>query len=138
MTSEKIPVCMQGFALEEQSQVAGLLEATHRTSLELCLEQYCEVEDDLATQRILDAEPEIILVDMHNERAAIKSLNVLHSVMPTAWLFACSGSKDPQLIIESMQMGAREYFAKPISASSLEESLHVRKGTTQEGKQVSR
>jgi pilus assembly protein CpaE len=124
MTFDKIPVCIQGFAPEEQSQIAGLLETTQRTDLKLCLERYCEVEDDEATQRILDAQPEIVLVDMHNERAAIKSLFVLHSVIPAAWLFACSDRKDPQLIIETMQMGAREYLAKPISADNLGVALN--------------
>jgi pilus assembly protein CpaE len=119
MTSKKIEVGILASTPEAMESLAGHLEATQLAEVKIRVEQYCAVEDDYATHQFLEAQPEVILVDMRDERAAIKTLYVLNSVLPSSWLFACSGSNDPQLIVETMQVGAREYLAKPISARTL-------------------
>jgi pilus assembly protein CpaE len=43
----------------------------------------------------------------------------LHAVLPESALYACGASTDPQLIIETMQAGAREFLAKPVSARNV-------------------
>jgi pilus assembly protein CpaE len=120
MASGKISVGIQAFLPEEQDSLIGHLEAIQRAELKIVMDQYSEVEDDYPTQRFLEAQPEIILVNMRDKRSSIRSLNVLHSVLPAAWLFACSDNNDPMLIIETMQMGAREFLTNPVSASNLE------------------
>lgn len=119
MTAPKVTVGILAVTPDVRESFAGHVEATQVASVKVAVDEYCAVEDDRATQQFLDAQPDIILVDMKDERAAIKSLFVLHSILPTTWLYACSGSNDPQLIIETMHAGAREYLTKPISARSL-------------------
>jgi len=119
MTAQKTSVGILASSPEIRESLAGHVEATQIATVKVIADEYCAVEDDRPTQIFLEAQPEIILVDMSDERAAIKSLFVLHSVLPESWLYACSGSNDPQLIIESMRAGAREYVTKPISARSI-------------------
>ncbi len=119
MGTQKVSVGIIASTIEMKNSLTSHLEATQLADLKVSLEQYCEVEDDYPTHRFLEVQPQVILVDMHDERAAIKALYILHLVLPKTWLFACSGPNDPRLIVEAMQMGAREYLAKPLSAQSL-------------------
>jgi pilus assembly protein CpaE len=123
MSSNKISVCIQGFAPEEQASLTNLLEASQRAGLKNVVKRYCETEHDYPTQEILKAQPEIILIDMHDEPGAVKSLSILRLLLPAAWLIACSESNDQRLITEAMRLGSRGYLLKPFSASSLETAL---------------
>ena len=124
VASAKISVGLVGFLPEAQNTLIRHLETAGQTSLNICMEQYPQMEDDHPTQRILQqVPPEVILVDMRDERAAIQALHVLRSVLLDTWLVACADTNHPMLIIEAMQAGAREYLLKPISAESLNVSL---------------
>jgi pilus assembly protein CpaE len=87
--------------------------------VKIFVDEYCAVEDDYPAQRFIDAQPDIIFVDMHDQRAAIKALFTLHTALPETWLYACGSSGDPQLIIETMQAGVREFLSEPISERSI-------------------
>ncbi len=104
---------------ETRDSLAGHIEATQLATCKTIVDQYCAVEDDNATQTFLEARPDIVIIDMQDQRAGIKALCVLHSVLPDTWLYASSSSTDPQLIIETMQAGAREYLQKPVSGRTL-------------------
>jgi pilus assembly protein CpaE len=87
------------------------------------VDQYCAASGDRATRRFVETRPEIIIVDMEDPPAAVKALEILHDALPETWLFANSEKKDPQLIIETMRAGAREYLFKPIPPRSLSQAL---------------
>lgn len=119
MTTQKITVGILATVPEARDSLTGHVESTQLGNVTLKMDEYCAVEDDYPTQRFIEARPDVILVDMQDQRAAIQSLFTLHATLPETWLFACGAPNDPQLIIETMQAGAREYIAKPVSARSI-------------------
>jgi pilus assembly protein CpaE len=119
MASEQIRVGILAPSAETREQLRAQINATGLASLELEAEQYCSAYGDRLTRRFVDLSPDVILVDMQDPQAAIQSLHILHAALPEAWLFVSSPDTDPQLIIESMRAGAREYLPKPIPARSL-------------------
>jgi len=119
MTTQKLTVGILAPIAELRDALSGHVEATQFGIVKIVSDEYCAVEDDYPTQRFIEVRPEIILVDMHDQRAAIKALFTLHAVLPEAWLYACGAPNDPQLIIETMQAGAREFIPKPVSARTI-------------------
>jgi len=119
MTMQKLTIGILAPSPEIRDSLAGHIEATQLASVKVMVDEYCAVEDDYSTQRFIEARSDIIIVDMTDQRAAIKSLFTLHAVLPETWLFASAASSDPQLIIETMQAGAREFIPKPVSARNL-------------------
>jgi pilus assembly protein CpaE len=123
MADRKIRVAILAPSPEMRDLLARHVEASQHGLVRAAVEEYCTAEDDHPTQQLLEAQPEIVLVDMTDERAAIKSLQVLHCVLPESWLYACGPAQDPQLIIETMQAGAREYLPQPVNAGSVTHGL---------------
>jgi pilus assembly protein CpaE len=119
MSEKKLRVAVMAPEPYVRDLLALHVEVSERGSVRASLDEYCAAEDDGPTQRILEAAPEVVLVDMADARAGIKCLYVLHSVMPDSWLYACGPTEDPQLIIESMQAGAREFLPQPVTARSV-------------------
>ncbi len=119
MTTQKLSIGILAASADVRDSIAGHVEATQLASVKVVVDEYCTVEDDYATQRFIEARPDIILVDMQDQRAGIKSLFTLHAVLPETWLYASAPAGDPQLIIETMQAGAREFLARPVSSRSL-------------------
>jgi pilus assembly protein CpaE len=119
MTTQKLMVGILSPSAEVRESLNAHVEATQLASVKMVVDEYCAVEDDYATQRFIEARPDIIFVDIQDQRAGIKSLFTLHGVLPDVWLFACGAPNDPQLIIETMQAGAREFMAKPLNARSI-------------------
>lgn len=142
MATQKLTVGILAPLMEVRDSLSGHVEATQMAGVKLIADEYCAVEDDYPTQRFIEARPDIILVDMHDQRAAIKALFTLHSVLPETWLYACGAPNDPQLIIETMQAGAREFLPKPVSARTLamafsrfiDERERIRVGAKSRGK----
>jgi pilus assembly protein CpaE len=119
MTSQQITVGILALSVETRDTLIRQIESTQLASVKSILDQYPEAEDDHIIQGLQDAQPDVIIVDMQDERAAIKALFVLHASIQESFIYASSSSTDPQLIIEVMQAGAREFLPKPVSARSL-------------------
>jgi pilus assembly protein CpaE len=119
MTTQKLSIGIVAPTPEIRDSLSSHVESTQLAVLKITLDEYSAVEDDYPTQRLIETRPDIVLVDMQNQRAAIKALSTLHSVLPETSLYACGAPNDPQLIIETMQAGAREFLAKPVSARSI-------------------
>jgi pilus assembly protein CpaE len=119
MTTQKISIGILAPVVEIRDALTTHVEATQLATVKLVVGEYCTVEDDYPTQRFIEARPDIIFVDMQDQRAGIAALVTLHAVLPDAWLYACSAPNDPQFIIETMQAGAREFLPKPLSARGI-------------------
>jgi pilus assembly protein CpaE len=117
MVTQKLSVGILAATPEIQGSLAAHVESTQLAVIKIVCDEYCAVEDDYATQRFIEARPDVVFIDMNDQRAAIKSLFTLHGVLPETWLYACGAPNDPQLIIETMQ--AREFLAKPVNARSI-------------------
>jgi pilus assembly protein CpaE len=99
------------------------VHATGLGAVDVDCDQYCASYGDRQTRRLIESRPDIILIDMEDTQAALQTLNVLHAALPDTWLFVSSDSSDPQLIIETMRAGAREFLPKPIPPRVLSQAL---------------
>jgi pilus assembly protein CpaE len=97
--------------------------ATGLAQVEVEADQYPANSGDRTVRRFAEVRPDIILVDMEHPQAALQALHVLHGALPETWLFISSSNSDPQLIIETMRAGAREFLPKPIPPRSLSQAL---------------
>ncbi len=119
MTAQKVRFAILAPSPEMRELLGRHVEASELAVVSASVEEYCAAEDDGPMVQLIDAQPEIVLVDMEDQRDAVKALQLLHGVMPDSLLFACGPTQDPRLIIETMQAGAREFLPKPVSAGSL-------------------
>jgi len=119
MPTTQISVGILAPSPEVRESLAVHVEATGLATVKVRADEYCAVEDDHATTIFLEAQPNIIIVDMQDVRAAVKALFTLHGVLPEAWLYASSTATDHTLIIETMHAGAREFLPKPVTSRSL-------------------
>jgi pilus assembly protein CpaE len=73
--------------------------------------------------RLKQAAPEVVLIEAVESSTAVQTVSVLNNSLPDPWLLVISKDTDPQLIIEAVRAGAREFLAHPVSAESLAQSF---------------
>jgi len=84
----------------------------------------CSTTSHSSTRRIVDANPDIVIVEIRDSSSGLQTLQVLHAALPKSRLLITSNVTDPQLIIEAMRSGAREYLPNPVSQATLLEAIH--------------
>ncbi len=92
---------------------------------------------DPVTRRVRSANPEVTLVDIPADNAtlALRAIELLHQEMPDAAIFAIGNLNQPQVIVNAMRAGAREFIERPTTTTDLLEAF-VRLTTAQRrGKQ---
>ena len=87
-------------------------------------EEACSAASDNSTRRIVEANPDIIIVEIRDSSTGLQTLQVLQAALPKSRLLITSNVTDPQLIIEAMRSGAREYLPNPVSQATLLEAFH--------------
>src|SRR4051812_5839237 len=87
-------------------------------------EEPCSTATAISTRRIVDANPDIVIVEIRDSSSGLQTLQVLQAALPKSRLLITSNVTDPQLIIEAMRSGAREYLPNPISQATLLEAFH--------------
>ncbi|HWR37103.1 MAG TPA: AAA family ATPase [Clostridia bacterium] len=87
---------------------------------------------DLTVRRIQDALPHVIVVDIerNNSSAALRAIELLRAEVPKATIFAVGDTGQPQVIINTMRAGAREFLQRPTTTTELLEAF-VRASSTQ-------
>jgi|WetSurMetagenome_2_1015567.scaffolds.fasta_scaffold87859_2 pilus assembly protein CpaE len=123
MDTEHITVGILSPSPETREQLRIVLGSTKLRSSVVEVEQYCIGSEDPSFQRIVEANPQVIIIDMHAAEAGLLTLQVLHDALPGTWLFVVSESNDAPLIIKTMQAGAREFLLMPLTAAALTEAL---------------
>lgn len=108
---------------EERELLRSLVRVLGLRRLVVEATDYCAAAGDRSTLELVEARPELIIVDMQDPRAGLKSLEILHVALPETWILAISAVNDPGLIIEAMRAGAREFLVKPILPESLSEAF---------------
>ncbi|PYS54620.1 MAG: hypothetical protein DMG13_07530 [Acidobacteria bacterium] len=98
---------------ETREALRTLAEATGMASVQLEVPEYCVLRGDRPSRRFVEANPDVIVVDMHRPQAALQALQVLNWALPQTWLFVTSTISDPQLIIDAVRAGAREFLHMP-------------------------
>jgi pilus assembly protein CpaE len=69
--------------------------------------------------------PDVVLVDIasNDVNAAIRTIELLHQEMPESAVFAVGPMTQPQLIVNAMRAGVREYIERPSTTSDLLEAF---------------
>ncbi len=87
---------------------------------------------DPVTRRVRAANPDVTLVDIpaDNPPLALRAIELLHQEMPEAAIFAIGNLNQPQVIVNAMRAGAREFIERPTNTTDLLEAF-VRLTTAQ-------
>lgn len=123
MASSEITVGILAPSADTRELLRIQLSTTGLASVEVEADQYCSNQSDRSARRFVESPPDIIIVDMQDPQAALQTLHVLHAALPDTWLFVCSTANNPQLIIETMRAGAREFLPSPIPPATLSQAL---------------
>ncbi len=87
---------------------------------------------DPVARRVRAANPDVTLVDIpvDNPPLALRAIELLHQEMPDAAIFAIGSLTQPQVIVNAMRAGAREFIERPTTTTDLLEAF-VRLTTAQ-------
>lgn len=80
---------------------------------------------DPITRRVRAANPDVTLVDIpsDNPTLALRAIELLHQEMPEAAIFAIGILSQPQVIVNAMRAGAREFIERPTTTTDLLEAF---------------
>lgn len=80
---------------------------------------------DPVTRRVRAANPDVTLVDIpsDNPPLALRAIELLHQEMPESAVFAIGNLSQPQVIVNAMRAGAREFIERPTTTTDLLEAF---------------
>ena len=80
---------------------------------------------DPVTRRVRAANPDVTLVDIpsENTQLALRAIELLHQEMPEGAIFAIGNLNQPQVIVNAMRAGAREFIERPTNTTDLLEAF---------------
>jgi pilus assembly protein CpaE len=80
---------------------------------------------DPVARRVSAAHPDVTLVDIpaDNAATALRAVELLHQEMPDAAIFAIGNLNQPQIIVNAMRAGAREFIERPTTTTDLLEAF---------------
>ncbi len=123
MSSAKIKVGIVAPSDRTRARLRQVASSLSLAEVSLEVDQYCLGKEQGSTRRVLEVQPDIILVDLEDSEAAIQTLHTLHSALPESWLVVTSEREKAELIIQAMQAGAREFLVQPIATEKLSQAL---------------
>ncbi|HTW56683.1 MAG TPA: AAA family ATPase [Terriglobales bacterium] len=94
---------------------------------------------DPVMRRVHAANPDVTLIDIpsDNPPLALRAVELLHQEMPDAAIFAIGTLNQPQVIVNAMRAGAREFIERPTNTTDLLEAFvrltAAQRRTRQEG-----
>ena len=80
---------------------------------------------DPVTRRVRTANPDVTLVDIpaDNPQVALRAIELLHRELPEAAIFASGNLNQPQIIVNAMRAGAREFIERPANTTDFLEAF---------------
>lgn len=80
---------------------------------------------DPVTRRVRAANPDVTLVDIPADNAALalRAIELMHQEMPEGAIFAVGTLNQPQVIVNAMRAGAREFIERPTNTTDLLEAF---------------
>lgn len=80
---------------------------------------------DPLLRRIHGANPDVVVVDIPADggASALRAIELLHQELPEAALFAIGAMSQPQIIVNAMRSGAREFIERPTTTTDLLEAF---------------
>ena len=112
-------------ALRETAESLQMqIAQTGMAALVVQSDEPCSTALASSTRKIVDANPDIVIVEIRDSSSGLQTLQVLQAALPHSRLLITSNVTDAPLIIEAMRSGAREYLANPVSQATLLEAFH--------------
>jgi pilus assembly protein CpaE len=110
---------------DQRTMLQVLVEGTHVARVALVSSSFPIMASDPSLPKIQSAHPDVILIDIAAEGAtpALRTIELLHQEMPETHLFAIGTMAQPQVIVNAMRAGAREFLERPVTASHLLEAF---------------
>ena len=117
---------------DQRSVLQVLVDGTSVAHAVFSASTYPVAAADPVVRRIQSASPDVILVDIpaDNPLVALHTIELLQQEVPGAAGFAIGGMAQPQVIIQAMRAGAKEFIEKPTTTTDLLEAF-VRLTTSQ-------
>lgn len=80
---------------------------------------------DPVVRRIQSGSPDVVLVDIPPDNAimALRAIELLHQEMSDSAVFAVGSMTQPQVIVNAMRSGAREFIERPTTTTDLLEAF---------------
>jgi len=116
---KKITVGIIAVIKERANELHAEITQTGIATVTVDVLDFCASTTDWSTRKLVDADPEIIVIDIGESTAALQTLQVVHTAIPNARLLVTSSVADPQLIIELMRAGVREFLPSPLTQEAL-------------------
>lgn len=116
---KKITVATIAILKERANELRDQILQTGVATVAAEIHDFCTSTTDWSTRQLVDTDPEIIVIDIGESAAALQTLQVIHTAIPNARLLVTSSVTDPQLIIELMRAGVREFLPSPLTQDSL-------------------
>src|SRR5437773_3295683 len=117
---------------EQRAVLQVLVDGTSVARAVHTCPSYPVAATDPVVRRIQAANPEVILVDIPADSGglALRAIELLHQELPDSALFAIGSMSQPQVIVNAMRSGAREFIQRPTTTTDLLEAF-VRLATAQ-------
>jgi pilus assembly protein CpaE len=116
---KKITVGIIAVIKERANELQAEITQTGIATVTVDVLDFCTSTTDWSTRKLVDADPEIIVIDIGESTAALQTLQVVHTAIPNARLLVTSSVADPQGIIELMRAGVREFLPSPLTQEAL-------------------
>lgn len=117
---------------EQRAVLQVLVDGTSVARTVHSCASYPVAASDPVTRRVRSASPDVTLVDIpaDNPQVALRAIELLHQELPEAAVFAIGSLSQPQVIVNAMRAGAREFIERPTTTTDLLEAF-VRLTTAQ-------
>ena len=101
------------------------VEATQLAQVVVAHGNFPAVPSDIAIRRMTEARTEVVVVDIASRdiTRAMQAIELIHSQVPHAAVFAAGGMSDPSVIVAAMRAGAREYLERDSATEAFVEAL---------------
>jgi pilus assembly protein CpaE len=117
---------------DQRSILQVLVDGTSVARVVFSSSAYPVGSTDPVLRRIESASPDVVLVDIPSENPtlALHAIEVLQQEVPRCEAFAVGSMSQPQIIVNAMRSGAREFIERPTTTADLLEAF-VRLTTSQ-------
>ena len=135
-SGEPIRMVTVGLGREMATAVELFAESTCAIRIQEHLSDYA-AEDGPAPDWIGNLQPDICLIDFDRDRqSAVALAEKIHSEAPLIAIFAISSQSQPDLIVQAMRSGSREYLLKPLDPEQLLQAVARVSGSRKQKKET--
>jgi pilus assembly protein CpaE len=106
---------------EQRAMLQVLVDGTNVARTVHTCASFPVAASDPVTRRVRTANPDVTLVDIpaDNPTLALRAIELLQQEMPDSAIFAVGTLNHPQVIVNAMRAGAREFIERPTTTTDL-------------------